>query len=132
MDTGELRLKWGIWRSAPWWPAVLLVLVQTLNGMWYMPQLSFFPVYLQELGLPPATIGGVVAGAQLAGMAVALFGGWVAATRQQVGAGVRPGAVRRGQPGIPGPHALVVAGVVHRRCGAGVDHGRQRQLPDSG
>ena len=78
MDTGELRLKWGIWRSAPWWPAVLLVLVQTLNGMWYMPQLSFFPVYLQELGLPPAAIGGVVAGAQLAGMAVALLGGWVA------------------------------------------------------
>ena len=78
MDTGELRLKWGLWRSAPWWPAVLLVLVQTLNGMWYMPQLSFFPVYLQELGLPPAAIGGVVAGAQLAGMAVALLGGWVA------------------------------------------------------
>ena len=46
--------------------------------MWYMPQLSFFPVYLQELGLPPAAIGGVVAGAQLAGMAVALLGGWVA------------------------------------------------------
>ena len=60
MNTGELRLKWGIRRSAPWWPAVLLVLVQTLNGMWYMPQLSFFPVYLQELGLPPAAIGGVV------------------------------------------------------------------------
>jgi MFS family permease len=78
MDTGELRRKWGLWRSAPWWPAVLLVLVQTLNGMWYMPQLSFFPVYLQELGLPPAAIGGVVAGAQLAGMAVALLGGWVA------------------------------------------------------
>ena len=77
MDTGELRRKWGVWRSAPWWPAVLLVLVQTLNGMWYMPQLSFFPVYLQELGLPPAAIGGVVAGAQLAGMAVALLGGWV-------------------------------------------------------
>ncbi len=77
MDTRELRNKWGIWRSAPWWPAVLLVLVQTLNGMWYMPQLSFFPVYLQELGLPPAMIGGIVAGGQLAGMAVALLGGWV-------------------------------------------------------
>jgi DHA1 family inner membrane transport protein len=77
MDTLELRNKWAIWRSAPWWPAVLLVLVQTLNGMWYMPQLSFFPVYLQELGLPPAAIGGVVAGGQLAGMVVALLGGWV-------------------------------------------------------
>jgi MFS transporter, DHA1 family, multidrug resistance protein len=77
MDTGELRLKWVIWRSAAWWPAVLLILVQTLNGMWYMPQLSFFPVYLQELGLPPAAIGGMVAGGQLAGMAVALLGGWV-------------------------------------------------------
>jgi MFS transporter, DHA1 family, inner membrane transport protein len=77
MDTGELRLKWVIWRSAAWWPAVLLVLVQSINGMWYMPQLSFFPVYLQELGLPPAAIGGIVAGGQLAGMAVALLGGWV-------------------------------------------------------
>ena len=41
-----------------------------------MPQLSFFPVYLQErLGLSPAAIGGIVAGAQVAGMIVALLGG---------------------------------------------------------
>ena len=78
MVTGELQRKWIIWRSAPWWPAILLVVVQTINGMWYMPQISFFPVYLHEqLGLPPAVIGGVVAGAQVSGMAMALLGGWV-------------------------------------------------------
>lgn len=78
MVTGELQRKWILWRNAPWWPAILLVLVQTVNGMWYMPQISFFPVYLQDqLGLPPVVIGGVVAGAQVAGMAMALLGGWV-------------------------------------------------------
>lgn len=42
------------------------------------PSCPFFPVYLQEqLGLTPAAIGGVVAGAQVAGMAAALLGGWV-------------------------------------------------------
>ena len=78
MVIGELQRKWIIWRGAPWWPAILLVLVQTVNGMWYMPQLSFFPVYLQEqLGLTPVVIGSVVAGAQVAGMVTALLGGWV-------------------------------------------------------
>jgi MFS family permease len=78
METGKLQSKWITWRSAPWWPAILLILVQTLNGMWYMPQLSFFPVYLQDqLGLSTAAIGGLVAGAQVAGMIVALLGGWV-------------------------------------------------------
>jgi MFS family permease len=77
MESGELQRKWIVWRSAPWWPAILLILVQTLNGIWFRPQLSFFPVYLQELGLSSAAIGGVVAGAQVAGMVVALLGGWV-------------------------------------------------------
>ncbi len=74
----ELRQVWRTWQGAAWWPAALLVLVQTVNSMWYMPQLSFFPVYLQEqIGLPPAAIGGVVAGAQVAGMVAALLGGWI-------------------------------------------------------
>jgi len=74
----ELWRTWRAWRGAAWWPAVLLVTVQTVNGMWYMPQLSFFPIYLQEqLGLTPAAIGGVVAGAQVTGMVAALLGGWI-------------------------------------------------------
>jgi DHA1 family inner membrane transport protein len=73
---GEVRKRWGVWRSAAWWPAAVLVLVQTLNGVWYGPQVTFFPVYLQEqLGLAPAVIGALVSGALVAGMAVALFGG---------------------------------------------------------
>ena len=77
MEIGNLQHKWVVWRSAPWWPAILLILVQTLNGIWYMPQLSFFPVYLHEqLGLSPVAIGGVIAGAQVAGMVMALLGGW--------------------------------------------------------
>ena len=77
MDTGELRLKWasgGVRRGGR-------------PSCWSRPDFErhvvyaaalLLPVYLQELGLPPAAIGGVVAGAQLAGMAVALLGGWVA------------------------------------------------------
>ncbi len=76
MAVGELRRKWSEWRSTALWPAAMLVLVQTLNGVWYGPQVTFFPVYLQEqLGLSPATIGAVVSGALVAGMIAALFGG---------------------------------------------------------
>src|SRR5512141_1976176 len=78
MVTDVFRSKWSAWRSAAWWPAALLVLVQTANGMWYMPQLSFFPIYLQEqLGLAPVAIAGVVAGAQVASMITAVLGGAV-------------------------------------------------------
>jgi MFS family permease len=62
----------------PWWPAALLVLVQTANGIWYMPQLSFFPIYLQEeLGLSTVVIAAIVSGALVSGMFAALFGGAV-------------------------------------------------------
>jgi MFS transporter, DHA1 family, inner membrane transport protein len=76
MAVGELRRKWTAWRGAAWWPAAILILVQTLNGIWYGPQVTFFPVYLEEqLGLEPALIGVLVSGALVAGMIVALFGG---------------------------------------------------------
>jgi DHA1 family inner membrane transport protein len=76
MAVGELRRKWTAWRGAAWWPAAILVLVQTLNGIWYGPQVTFFPVYLEEqLGLEPALIGVLVSGALVAGMIVALFSG---------------------------------------------------------
>jgi MFS transporter, DHA1 family, inner membrane transport protein len=62
--------------ARPWWPAALLVLVQIANGVWYMPQLSFFPIYLQErLDLSPVLIASIVSGAQISGMIAALVGG---------------------------------------------------------
>ena len=62
----------------PWWPAALLVLVQIANGIWYMPQLTFFPIYLQEeLGLSTVVIAVIVSGALVLGMFAALVGGAV-------------------------------------------------------
>jgi DHA1 family inner membrane transport protein len=76
MAVGGLRRRWTSLRGAALWPAVVLILVQTLNGIWYGPQVTFFPVYLQEqLGLGSAVIGVLVSGGLVAGMVVALFGG---------------------------------------------------------
>jgi MFS family permease len=76
----DLQRKWNSWRSTLWWPAVLLIFVQMISGMRDIPQAAFFLIYLQEqLGLTPATISGVVAGAQIAGMAAALLGGAITA-----------------------------------------------------
>jgi MFS family permease len=64
----------------PWWPMALLILAQFSSGLRDMPQHAFFLIYLQEqLELAPATISGIVAGAQAAGMIVALLGGVVSA-----------------------------------------------------
>lgn len=55
---------------------MLLILVQVVRGMRDMPQSAFFLIYLQEqLSLPPVTISSIVAGAQVAGMVMALLGG---------------------------------------------------------
>ncbi|MCL5998930.1 MAG: MFS transporter [Chloroflexi bacterium] len=76
----DLQRKWNSLRATPWFPAVLLILVQMTSGMRDMPQFAFFLIYLQEqLGLTPAMISGVVAGAQIAGMAAALLGGAITA-----------------------------------------------------
>ena len=80
LRSGDLQRKWNSLRATPWFPAVLLILVQMTSGMRDMPQFAFFLIYLQEqLGLTPATISGVVAGAQIAGMAAALLGGAITA-----------------------------------------------------
>jgi MFS family permease len=64
------------WRREPWRSALILVLIQTSIGLWLMPRLNFFPVYLQDvLRLSPQTIGMVVSGGQVAGMVAALMGG---------------------------------------------------------
>ena len=62
------------------WPAAALILVQVANGAWYMPQLNFFPIYLQDqLGLGALAISAIVAGGLAGGMIFALAGGAVAA-----------------------------------------------------
>jgi MFS family permease len=67
-------------RNASWQAAVLLFLVQMASGMRDLSQFAFFLIYLQErLGLTPASISGVVVGAQIAGMVTALLGGAVTA-----------------------------------------------------
>jgi MFS transporter, DHA1 family, inner membrane transport protein len=68
------------WRSAPWLPATLLIFLQVAGGLRDMPQMAFFPIYLQEqLHLAPISISSVIAGAQVAGMLTALIGGAIAA-----------------------------------------------------
>jgi MFS family permease len=76
MSKHDLRSQVSFMRQRAWWPAVPLVLVQLALGMWYLPQLSFFAIYLKEqLGLAPEVIGSLVAGGQVAGMLAALLGG---------------------------------------------------------
>lgn len=63
-----------------WLPAILLILVQLASGMRDLPQSAFFLIYLQEqLGLDPVTISGIVSGALITGMVVALMGGAITA-----------------------------------------------------
>jgi MFS family permease len=59
-----------------WLPAILLILVQMASGIRDLPQTSFFLIYLQEqLSLGPVAISGIVSGAQITGMVMALLGG---------------------------------------------------------
>lgn len=60
------------------WP---LFAVQFLSGAWILTQMSFFPIYLEEvLRLTPFILSVVVAGGQAAGMLAALFGGGLSDT----------------------------------------------------
>ncbi len=76
------RRKW-IGRGSGAWAAVMpLLALQLLSGIWYMPQLSFFPIYLQEkLGFLPVVIAAFVAAGQLAGMVAGLLGGVLSDSR---------------------------------------------------
>jgi MFS family permease len=76
------RRQW-IGRGQGAWAAVIpLLALQFLSGIWYMPQLSFFPIYLQEkLGFAPVVIAMFVAAGQLAGMIAGLLGGALSDTR---------------------------------------------------
>jgi MFS family permease len=59
-----------------WLPVAPLLALQLLSGFWYLPQLSFFPIYLDErLGLLPVVIAVFVSAGQLAGMVSGLVGG---------------------------------------------------------
>lgn len=53
-----------------------LLAVQLLSGAWILPQMSFFPIYLEEqLTLSPFALSAVVAAGQAAGLIAALLGG---------------------------------------------------------
>jgi MFS family permease len=53
-----------------------LYLVQLLSGAWILPQMSFFPIYLEEeLHFAPLMLSAVVAAGQASGLAAALYGG---------------------------------------------------------
>lgn len=74
--TERVRNSWSLLTAAPWWPAVPILLVQLVSGIWYMPQLSFFPIYLEEqLGLAPVLISTLVSIGQVAGMVSGIVSG---------------------------------------------------------
>jgi len=53
-----------------------LFAVQFLSGVWTLTQMSFFPIYLEEvLRLTPLVLAAVIASGQAAGMIAALWGG---------------------------------------------------------
>ena len=70
------RSQWAALRNAAWWPAVPVLAVQLVSGIWYMPQLSFFPIYLEEeLSLTPVLISALVSLGQVAGMVSGVVSG---------------------------------------------------------
>jgi MFS family permease len=80
IDT-QRRILAGIDRDA-WRPVLPLLALQFLSGIWYMPQLFFFPIYLEEkLGLLPVVIAMFVAAGQLAGLFAGLAGGALSDSR---------------------------------------------------
>ena len=53
-----------------------LYLIQLLSGAWILPQMSFFPIYLEEqLHYSPLMLSTVIAAGQAAGLLAALYGG---------------------------------------------------------
>ncbi len=71
-----LRMRWGAWRRAPWAPAVPLLVAQLASGIWYMPQMAFFPIYLEErLGYAPLAISSLTSASQIAGSLAGVVGG---------------------------------------------------------
>ena len=61
-------------------PIVVLLLLQLMGGMMLMPQRTFFPVYLAELGYSAVLISTLAAGNQLMGLIASLIGGTLSDT----------------------------------------------------
>ncbi|MDY6875818.1 MAG: MFS transporter [Chloroflexota bacterium] len=58
------------------WPIALLLIVQLLSGVVISPQMSFFPIYVEEqLGYTTILVSTLVAIGQLLGMVAAVVGG---------------------------------------------------------
>lgn len=74
MDTALAR--WRLFAQKDMAPILPLFLVQLLSGAWILPQMSFFPIYLEEeLHLSPILLSTVIAAGQASGLAAALYGG---------------------------------------------------------
>jgi MFS family permease len=72
----KVQRRWSVLASAAWWPAVPVLAIQLVSGIWYMPQLSFFPIYLEEeLLLAPVLISALVSVGQVAGMVAGVVSG---------------------------------------------------------
>ena len=72
----KAQSKWIALKSAPWWPAVPVLVIQLVSGIWYLPRLSFFSIYLEEqLALTPVLISTLVSVGHLAGMVAAIVSG---------------------------------------------------------
>ena len=129
------RRKW-IGRGSGAWSAVIpLLALQFLSGIWYMPQLSFFPIYLQEtLGFAPVVIAAFVAAGQLAGHGCGVAGRRAERLAgQQVGAGA--GVDLRGDCHVHFSRLATVADRVamgDRRAGGRVSHDGRAKLRHPG
>jgi MFS family permease len=72
----NLQRRWTALSNAPWWPAVPVLVIQLVSGIWYIPQLSFFPIYLEEeLLLTPVLISALISAGHAAGMVSGVVSG---------------------------------------------------------
>jgi len=74
----SMRQRWTRMLQTAWWPAVPLLMIQVLSGMVYMPQNTFFPIYLEErLGFSTVALSALVAAGQVAGMVAGIVAGFL-------------------------------------------------------
>lgn len=79
--SANINRRWLVRANAGFGTVTPLFIIQILSGAWILTQMSFFPIYLEEvLRLSPLILAGVVATGQAAGMLAALFGGGLSDT----------------------------------------------------
>jgi len=74
----SMRQRWTKMLRDAWWPVFPLLMIQVMSGIVYMPQISFFPIYLEEqLGLTIVWLSALVAAGQVAGMVAGVVAGFL-------------------------------------------------------